>query len=227
MKCWNAAAAGCRDKWRECTVDGVYWWRVDEQTAPVKVDYTKWPPHRAASQKWAEGQKVHGPVFQGDALAHLYEEQLDSMNYVSELEVEGLSPLVVESWRRLVTEMASRVWMAIQARANEPSVAPPTAAGWVNAGPSPTEKKKDARKEPPFVWEPAAHYVCCAETCLRESGDIAEGRHRNYGHGHYYHEGCPFNWGAWTVGAETEGGYGGSDLLPPPGLREPDEDPYF
>jgi hypothetical protein len=44
----------------------------------------------ARALRFEEGRKKYGPVFQGDPLAHLYEELLDALNYWDECRRQGI-----------------------------------------------------------------------------------------------------------------------------------------
>ncbi len=93
----------------------------------MKTNYAEMPPFRAALQKWSDGQAIHGPVFVGDALAHLYEEQLDAFNYVQQLRFERRFPsakldkieLGVQALMEMVWEMLEESRQPVQATANE------------------------------------------------------------------------------------------------------------
>lgn len=85
-------------------------------TRKGKEDYSKLPPAKATLQKWSDGQLVHGREFVGDPLSHLYEEQIDSFNYIAELENQGFDSTLVGEWRSTVQRLLWEVWRALSNR---------------------------------------------------------------------------------------------------------------
>jgi hypothetical protein len=71
------------------------------------MKYIMHPPMKARSLKWAAGQRIYGPVFQGDPVEHLYEEFLDALNYCEEIMRRG-------GWRVIP---AAAIWLACLAAA--------------------------------------------------------------------------------------------------------------
>lgn len=55
----------------------------------LRMKYIDMVFYLAVTQKWYEGRAQHGPLFDGEALPSLYEEQLDAWNYVSIAEQNG------------------------------------------------------------------------------------------------------------------------------------------
>lgn len=66
--------------------------------------------HLAAVQKWYEGRSAHGPVFEGDPLAHMFEEQLDTWNYAGVAEQAGrLTEAEARQIRLMSAELAHMI----------------------------------------------------------------------------------------------------------------------
>lgn len=76
----------------------------------LRIDRIDMAFHLAVVQKWFEGRQAHGPIFEGDALAHMFDEQLDSWNYISVAEQDGrITEPEARQLRLMVAELAHQV----------------------------------------------------------------------------------------------------------------------
>jgi hypothetical protein len=66
---------------------------------------------REIERKWAEGREKYGAAWSGKPpLEELFEEQLDSINYVNEAERRGeITPELARSWRGFFRLIAARI----------------------------------------------------------------------------------------------------------------------
>jgi hypothetical protein len=69
---------------------------------PEKVEYRTF--QLAVLMKWKEGQQKYGPIFQGNPLAHMYEEWCDGANYITVGQEMGIIT------RKEADEMMDLVW---------------------------------------------------------------------------------------------------------------------
>jgi hypothetical protein len=87
------------------------WEKIEKKQIGLDLRITEKNLDRAIERKWAEGREKYGPAWTGKPpLEELFEEQLDSINYVNEAERRGeITPELARSWRGFFRLIAARI----------------------------------------------------------------------------------------------------------------------